>query len=65
VLTVTGGAAPYSLSNDGMPNGSSVAIAGSTITVTVTTPPTADTKVVLKVSGGGKSGRRTITVKKT
>jgi hypothetical protein len=33
VLTVTGGAAPYSLSNDGMPNGSSVAIAGSTITV--------------------------------
>ena len=64
-LTITGGGEPYTLASEGMPSGSAAAVAGSTITVTVTTPPAADTKVVLKVSGGGKAGRRTVTVKTT
>ena len=64
-LTITGGDQPYTLASEGMPSGSAAAVAGSTITVTVTTPPAADTKVVLKVSGGGKAGRRTVTVKTT
>jgi RHS repeat-associated protein len=64
-LSIVGGAAPYTLTNSGLPAGTQAVVNASQVVVSVTTAPPSDRRVVLTVTDpNGKTGRRTITVKK-
>jgi hypothetical protein len=65
-LAIVGGTPPYTVSDNGLPADTKAVVDGTTVVVTVTRSPAAEKKVVLTVKdANGKTGKRTITVKKT
>ncbi|MGC4084821.1 MAG: hypothetical protein QM736_22585 [Vicinamibacterales bacterium] len=63
-LTIEGGTPDFSVDTDRTLAGTAVSVSGRTVTVTVSEPPSAATKLVVIVKDdSGRKGRRTITVR--